>query len=65
MPQYHVTQYYSWTFTVTADSEEEAIELAADMELSGEDLIGNLRHFEVVEKREGNTIAASIKKSKP
>lgn len=40
--KWYVTQTYSWTFVVEADSESEAIAIAADMELNGSDLLDNL-----------------------
>jgi hypothetical protein len=38
---YYVTQHYSWTFIIEADSPEKAIEKAGDEELSGGDLIAD------------------------
>lgn len=52
MPKWYVTQYFSWTFEVEAETEAEAVETAADMELSGADLIENLDHVLVVPKPE-------------
>ena len=52
MPNWYVTQHYSWTFEVTAETGAEAIELAADMELNGADLIENVDHVVAVRKAE-------------
>ena len=52
MPKWYVTQYFNWTFEVEAETEAEAEETAADMELSGADLIENLDHVLVVLKSE-------------
>ena len=41
MSTYQVTQLYSWTFEVEAESEDEAISKAQEMELSGGDLISD------------------------
>lgn len=54
MANWYVTQHYSWTFEVTAETEEEAIETAADMELSGADVIENVDRVVAIRKSESD-----------